>query len=137
MGVDGIGGAGPLGPGGPRPGGGVGGPSSLGGAAGAETGRGAEGPERADGAAAADVAARADGPSDVGRAHLEGTALQIDEYLAAQVEQATAHLVERLPEAALALVRDELRQQLAADPLLRALTEQALGGAGGASGSRR
>ena len=137
MGVDGIGGAGPLGPGGPGPGGGVDGPASPGGAAGAEKGRAAERAHAADGASAADATARADGPVDVSGARLEAGELGIDAYLEAQVEQATAHLVERLPEAALELVRDELREQLAADPLLRALTEQALGRGGGAPGSGR
>lgn len=123
MGIDGIGGSGPPGPRALEPGaGGAGAPA--GGVV--ETGKSSGLAE----AGAAEAAGRPEGPVDVDRARLERGELGVDEYLDLQVERATAHLADKAPAAALELVRSELRQQLAADPLLRSLSERLVGGRG-------
>ena len=126
MGIDGIGGSGPPGPRALEPGaGGAGAPA--GGVV--ETGKSSGLAEAgAAEAGATEAAGRPEGPVDVDRARLERGELGVDEYLDLQVERATAHLADKAPAAALDLVRSELRQQLAADPLLRSLSERLVGG---------
>jgi hypothetical protein len=131
MGIDGVGGSRPpLGPpGGVGEGPAVGG-SSGGGATGAEPGRGAQSTEGAlgtedalatEGAKATEAAARPEDVMNVDRARLERGELSLDDYLEIQVQEATSHLVDRLPATALDAVRAELRVQLATDPVLRSL----------------
>lgn len=120
MGIDGIGG--PRIPGG-LPGEGVGGARSVDGPGAIASGEAVQGAQGAEGAGASG------GVADVDRARLERGELSVDAYLDLQVERATAHLVDRAPAAALAQVKEELRAQLACDPVLRALAEQVTSGA--------
>lgn len=123
MGIDGIGG--PRPPGGP--------PAGVGGVDGGEGARplgradGAEGAEAShslEGASASEATARPDALGDVDRARLETGELSVSDYLELQVDRATAHLVDHAPRATVELVRSELREQLAADPVLRSLVER-------------
>lgn len=123
MGIDGIGG--------PRPP--IGPPVGVGGVDAGEGARplgradgveGAEGSPSLEGASSAQATARTDALDDVDRARLAAGELSIGEYLDLQVERATAHLIDRVPPATMELVRSELREQLAADPVLRSLVER-------------
>ncbi len=121
MGVDGIGG-GPLKPSGPGKGFDVEGVGSA-----RETSDVA-GPDAASGSGAAlEVQATPD-VQDVDRARLEAGQLSVEQYLEVQVERATAHLEARLSTEQLGAIRDELRAQLASDPVLASLARRATAG---------
>lgn len=120
MGIDGIGGPRPPGtpPGGVASADAVGGPGSVGPVDGTEGTRAVEGPLASEGAS------RPEALGDVDRARLESGELSVSDYLEMQVQRATAHLVDHAPAATLESVRSELREQLAADPVLRSLAER-------------
>jgi hypothetical protein len=110
MGVDGIGSGG-------RPVPGVGG-GELDGARGveldpAERAGGALGTERSTGSALLDQLKRGE--------------IDLDGYLDAQVNAATAHVQGALPAAQLDFIREALREQIATDPVLTELVRRATG----------
>jgi hypothetical protein len=105
MGIDGIGGSG-------RP------PPSGGGDVGRPSGDfRVDGAERTTGADAADI--------DIQR--LESGEWTLDQYLDARVARALEHLAPALSPEELGLLKDQLRAQLEADPLLQRLVRQATG----------
>jgi hypothetical protein len=104
MGVDGINGAGPSGP-----------PDAL--------------PATDSAGAATPFSATAAGEArpvtDLDR--VASGELSVEQYLDARVERATGHLANALSPDQLAAVQEELREQLATDPMLQRLVQRTLG----------
>lgn len=114
MGIDGIGK--PGGPGGIAP-------PSVGGA------DHASGPEEFS-VQQTEKSSEVEGTSPLDR--LRAGEIDVDGYLDARVEQATAHLVDLVDGEKLAFIRSTLRSQLEQDPALIELVKRATGAAGAA-----
>jgi hypothetical protein len=68
-----------------------------------------------------------DAPAESSLDQLRAGKISVSEYLDSQVQLATAHLDGRLSTEQLSFVRDSLREQLSADPMLVDLVKSATG----------
>lgn len=105
MGVDGINGAGPSGP-----------PDAL---------PATDSAEAATPFSAVTAAGEVRPVTDLDR--VASGELSVEQYLDARVERATGHLANALAPDQLAALQEELREQLATDPMLQRLVQRTLG----------